>query len=334
MTTKELLTTTSAANVVRLDVRDPVESVREVFAQVGDKGPVVLLSHSKHETDRAIAKAIPELAAIIGGHDQILLSPYREVAGVPIFQAFEKGRYLGRMDLRIDPGTGKAELTASAYIPVTSDIRPDESIARIVENYYRQLDERFKVVIGKTVSFLDGERDRVRYEETALGNFVADVMREHVNADVALVNSGGIRASIQPGPVTVEDVFKVMPYANEIVIVALTGADLRRALTRSVKGSREDEDGGFLHVSGIRFTVRGHDVADVRVGADRAPLEPDRVYQVAIPSFLATGGDGYDIFVGKPATNSRSPLRELLVDTIRNRQVISARIEGRINRLP
>ena len=333
VTTKSLLTTTKAENVQAVDVLNPVQSVAKAFEEVKDRGPVILLSHSKHKTDRAIATALPELTAIIGGHDQILLSPVRKVGGVPILQASEKGKYLGRIDLRIDPISKKARLVSNSYLPVTAKIKADPQIDKIVAGYRVKLDARFKEVIGEARVFLDGERERIRYEETNLGNFVTDIIREYSGARIALINGGGLRASIDAGPITLEDVFKAMPFTNEIVVVELTGAEVLQALTRSVMGTREDEDGGFLHVSGIRFKVRGTAIEEVVVGKEKAPLQPRHIYRVAIPDFLASGGDGYNLFIGKQAEYTGLPLRELIVDAIRSRKVIESRVEGRIVRV-
>jgi 5'-nucleotidase/UDP-sugar diphosphatase len=333
VTTKLLLTTTKAENVQTVEILDALHTVPRIFEEVKDRGPVILLSHSKHKTDRAIATAVPELAAVIGGHDQILLSPYRQVGDVPIFQAFEKGKYLGRMDLQIDPISKKAHLVSSSYLPVTAEIKIDPRIDGIIAGYRAKLDVRFKEVVGESKVFLDAERERIRYEETNLGNFVADLVREYSGARIALINSGSLRASIDAGPITLEDVYKTMPYANEIVVIELTGAQVRQVLTRSVMGTREDEDGGFLHVSGIRFKVRGKTIEQVAVGKDEEPLKPGHIYRVAISDFLASGGDGYKMFVGKPAEYTGLPLRELIADTIRSRKVIESRVEGRIVRV-
>jgi 2',3'-cyclic-nucleotide 2'-phosphodiesterase (5'-nucleotidase family) len=241
VTTRELLTTTQADNVASLDVLDPVASVRQAYDKVKSSGPVILLSHSSHDTDRKIAESLPGLAAIIGGHDQILLSPYRKVGDVPVFQAFEKGRYLGRIDLEVDTATGKARLTGNSYIPIVAGMPGDPRIAEIVADYDRRLGDRFKEVIGRSDTFLDGERERIRYEETTLGNFVADIMTSHTGARIAFINAGALRASIRPGPVTVEDVFKAMPYANELVTTELTGREIEEVLARAVRGAREDD---------------------------------------------------------------------------------------------
>jgi 2',3'-cyclic-nucleotide 2'-phosphodiesterase (5'-nucleotidase family) len=195
------------------------------------------------------------------------------------------------------------------------------------------MDKKFKEVIGESHVFLDGEREKIRYEETTLGNLVSDIMRKYTGADVALLNSGSLRASIDAGPVTREEVFKAMPYANEIILLDLTGRELIQALTRSVRATREDEDGGFLQVSGIRFNVRRHAVERIQLMSNHMPVDPEKIYRVAVTDFLASGGDGYKLFVGKPLEHTRSPLRELIMDTIRTRGTVNAEVQGRIVRI-
>ncbi|MBU0992563.1 MAG: 5'-nucleotidase C-terminal domain-containing protein [Proteobacteria bacterium] len=333
VTTRSLLTTTRPDNVASLKVLDSVTSVSQVYDSVKDQGPVLLLSHSRHQTDRDIATALPDLAAIIGGHDQILLSPYRNVGRVPVFQAFEKGRYLGRIDFSIDASTKRAKLIGHTYIPVTADIPPEPEVETIVNSYHAKLGNRFREVIGQSATFMDGERDRIRYEETGLGNFITDIMVTYTGARIGLINSGAIRSSIKKGPVTVEDVFRVMPYENELVMMDLTGAEIEQAMNRSVSASREEEDGGFLHVSGIFFDVKDHLAKNICVGKNRVPLSSRTIYRVVLTDFLASGGDGHETFKDKPLIKTGLPLRELMVDTIKAGGVIHAETEGRIRRL-
>jgi 5'-nucleotidase len=124
-----------------------------------------------------------------------------------------------------------------------------------------------------------------------------------------------------------------MPYANEIILLDLTGTELMRALTRSVRATREEEDGAFLQVSGIRFNVRGHAVEGLRLISNQMPVEPEKIYRVAVTDFLASGGDGYQLFIGKPLEHTRSPLRELIMDTISTRGIVDAEVQGRIVRI-
>jgi 2',3'-cyclic-nucleotide 2'-phosphodiesterase (5'-nucleotidase family) len=306
--------------------------VRAIVDRSVKKGPVILLSHSRHRTDRKLAAELPQLTAIIGGHDHLLFAPYRLVNGVPIFEALDNGRYLGRMDLAANPLTGETLLESSRYLPITADLPQDPAVARIVVDYQDRLGERFKAVIGHSEVLLDGKRKHVRYEETAMGDFVTDVMRTYTGADIAIVNAGALRADIGPGPVTLEDVFRALPFENEIIRVQLSGRDLLAALKRSVRGTREDEDGGFLQVSGIRFTIKGHRVSAVQVGSPPRNLDPEAAYAVAMPDFLATGGDGYTLFENKPSLNTRLSLRDVVVDAIRSRAAITTRCDDRIVR--
>lgn len=333
VTTEELLTTTQAENVAQLAVLDSVTAVADIYNRAIENGPVILLSHSRQETDRRIIRASPNLTAVIGGHDQVLLSPFGIEGRVPLLQAFEKGRYLGRLDLQVDPVSRQATLINADYIKVTANIPSDPAVAAIVNDYNARLGERFKEVIGRCETFLDGERGNIRYRETTLGNFITDIMRTHTGAQIAMINAGALRASIKEGPVTVEDVFRAMPYDNELVRVELSGADIRQALTRGVRGGLEEEDGGFLHVGGMTFAVRNRTPEDIRVGEEARPLDPDAVYSVVVPDFLASGGDDHTVFKNKAQVKTGSPLRELIVDTIRRQKIITARTEGRIRRL-
>ena len=117
-------------------------------------------------------------------------------------------------------------------------------------------------------------------------------------------------------------------------MIQLTGEELLQVLTRSAAGKPEDEDGGFLQVSGLRYTIRGHAVENVRVGRNGSPLFPSKTYRVAITDFLKSGGDGYATFVEKPADYTGLPLRELVVEAIRSGRAAPAATEGRILRRP
>jgi 5'-nucleotidase / UDP-sugar diphosphatase len=329
-TTPEMITITKSMNTSRLDALNPVDTVNKFFRASAKKGPVILLSHNKHVTDEAIAKKSPGLVAIIAGHDHLLFNPPEMVGKVPVFQAFEKGRYLGRLDLQVDTITGRTALASYQYMPITADIALDPEIKQIVDSYAAQLDAKFKQVIGENKTYLNGERGRVRYEETNLGDFVADVIRESTGADAALINGGSLRASIDQGPVTVEAVFRTMPYPDELQVLELTGKELLEVLTRSVKGLREDEDGGFLDVSGTRFKIEGKAPEDVTIGGK--PLELEKNYKVAVTDFLASGGDGYNMLVGKPAVKTGLPLRELIVEAIKQKGAVDVKTDGRIER--
>jgi 5'-nucleotidase len=268
---------------------------------------------------------------VIGGHDQILFNPYRQVGDVSVFQAFEKGKYLGRVDLSIEKRENKAKILQWDYLPITSHIKEDPCVAAIVDKYQRRLSAQFKEVIGESSVFLYGERDKIRYQETNLGNFVTDIMRQATQADIALLNAGSLRASLDEGPITIEEVFKVMPYANELQVVKVPGDVIWDIFKRAVRSLQGDEDGGFLHVSGLHITIR-HQLPQ-SITHQGQPLISDKLYDVVITDFMSSGGDGYSMFKGLEIQSTGLPLRELIIDAIRTRKIITASVDNRLIRL-
>src|SRR5690606_27485598 len=108
-----------------------------------------------------------------------------------IVQAHEWGKYLGVLRLTVDGG--KVVAYEGSLLPVTPETPAKESLSQLIARWESRLNEQLGVVIGETKVHLDGEREQVRRMETNLGNLVADVVRETAAADIALVNSGGIR---------------------------------------------------------------------------------------------------------------------------------------------
>jgi 2',3'-cyclic-nucleotide 2'-phosphodiesterase (5'-nucleotidase family) len=150
---------------------------------------------------------------------------------------------------------------------------------------------------GATSVPLDTRNEVVRLKESPVGNLIADLMREALKADVALVNGGGIRgnAVTPPGPLTRGDVLKILPFANKVVKLEVTGDTLRAALENGLS-QHEKIAGRFPQVSGLRYAFdpkkpAGSRLTSVAVGGK--PLDPTARYSVATFEFLMGGGDGY-----------------------------------------
>ncbi|MBU0607387.1 MAG: 5'-nucleotidase C-terminal domain-containing protein, partial [Armatimonadetes bacterium] len=192
-----------------------------------------------------------------------------------------------------------------------------------------KLEKQMSQVVGQAGAPLDGERSRVRSQETNLGNLVADAMRERSEADVALVNGGGIRASIDAGPITLGELLTVLPFNNELVTLELTGDLLQQVLRHDAAGAAEEDNGGFLQVSGVSFTIRQGQTADIKVGGK--PLQADKTYKVATVDFLADGGNGYTAF--QQGQNKRMVgvlLSQLVLDYLAAHEPVAPQVEGRI----
>lgn len=290
-------TITKAANVKGLEFLSPERSVEAYSAELRKQGIRVIgvVSHLGIEGDEKLAASIGGLAFIVGGHSHTVLKDPKKVGDTVIVQAGSTGKYLGRLSLNIDPNSGKviSHTRADELIPVLDgSIKPDPEVAKIVEGYEARIRPIMEKVVAEALEDLpakvsDGEVD------SPLGNLITDSMRENCKSDIAIYNSGGIRASIQKGPVTTGMIFTVLPFDNVLIKMDLTGEQIRKLLEAGTRGK------GVLQVSGMTYTYspaspEGSRIKEVLVNGK--PLDAKKIYRICTIDFLATGGDGFTIF--------------------------------------
>lgn len=160
-------------------------------------------------------------------------------------------------------------------------------------------------------------------------------MRERTGADIAFMNGGGIRDSIDTGEVTMHDVVNAFPFINLVEAQKMTGDVIAQALEESVSLYPES-NGGFLHVSGMSFTYDPNAepynrVQDVMIGDE--PLDAEAEYVVGTNDFLAAGGDGYSMFSDQEVVLSTGELlSEILIDYFQSGATIPS-VEDRITQV-
>lgn len=197
----------------------------------------------------------------------------------------------------------------------------DPDTHRLIEQIRGQFNETLKTPLGTTAYKLtikdevSGER-RIRSQETNLGDLAADAYRIQLGADIGICNGGGIRTDIEPGTITYEDTLAVFPFGNMGCVAEVTGQQIKDALEMGAKNYPE-ESGGFLHVSGLTYTIdssvkssikvddKGNFVSvngpcrvvDIQAGGQ--PIDLNRTYTVASHNYmLKSGGDGMTMFNG------------------------------------
>ena len=248
---------------------------------------------------------------------------------MPIVQAGDRGRYLGRIDLAVEDG--RARVLGYRLMPIDGAVPENPQIAAEVARLTAMLAREVDVPVGRLAAELDASREVTRRGESAFGNLVADLSRELTGTDVALFNGGGLRASIPAGEVRLKHVYEAFPFANDLVTGTLTGAQLQDALDRSASLDPADDPGGFLQVSGIRFAIRDGRAVEVTVGG--VPLDPQKRYRAVMPDFLAAGGDGYAMLAAMEETVMTGRLiSDMVVEAFRTRGAISPVTDGRIAR--
>jgi len=159
-------------------------------------------------------------------------------------------------------------------------------------------------IIGQTAVDLDCRFTSVRTRETNIGNFVTDVMCAGLNADVAMINSGTLRADavIEKGAIRVRDLLTILPMLDELCLVELSGAQLLSLFENGVSQYPRLE-GRFLQVSGVQFAFdplqpSGQRLQHSSVKIKGAVLDASRVYSVCTLDFMRQGKDGFDALKG------------------------------------
>ena len=298
-------------------VQGYVDEVREKGADV-----VIVISHLGVEEGSEPNRATDLIAnttgidALIDGHSHTtepsMLVADKSGRKVLYTQTGTKLNNIGKLTISKD-GSVKAELVAEA--------EKDEAVTAFIEDIKAQ----YKSLLSITDE--NGVR-AVRNRETAIGDLCADAYRAVADTDIAFVNGGGIRATIKKGDITTANMISVHPYGNALCSCYATGAEILDALEHSVvntaataasDGKAVGESGGFLQVSGIKFTVdtsipssvkkddKGLFVAvegerrvkDVFVeeNGEWVPIDPEKTYTVACHNYLLQDmGDGYTMF--------------------------------------
>jgi 2',3'-cyclic-nucleotide 2'-phosphodiesterase (5'-nucleotidase family) len=292
---------------------------------------IIALTHLSMSDDQRLLREIPDVDLVIGGHDHEPMTA--RVGGRLVAKAGVDARWLGVTQLSLD-GTRTATHTLA---PITDKTPSDPAMAAAIQRYTDLLTMELDVVIGETLVPLDARSVIVRQQEAPLGNFIADAIRTAVQADLAIINGGGIRSDsvLAAGPVRRKNVLAWLPFGNVVVKVAVRGAAIRESLENGV--SQVEQLGGrFPHVSGLRFAFNpsrpaGSRVQEIRVGD--APLNEETIYTVATNDFMLRGGDGYGMLSkGDVLINTAGgPLMAtVVVDAIRKNQPINPKPEGRI----
>src|SRR5262249_1138909 len=156
----------------------------------------------------------------------------------------------------------------------------------------------------------------------------ADVMREMSGADVAFENAGGLRADLPQGNVTNGNVLDALPFLNSLVVCEMTGAQIREVLEQGLTLER-----GLIQVSGLRATYdlsrpAGKRLLDLQIGHNA--VDAGKVYRVATNSFVAEGGDLYQMFLQVPHQDSGKSLADVVMDYIQKRGEIGQPKPGRL----
>ncbi|MEL7204143.1 MAG: 5'-nucleotidase C-terminal domain-containing protein, partial [Pseudomonadota bacterium] len=334
-------------NVVFTNPADAVQTQVNLLAEQGiDK--IIVLSHSGYGIDLALAEQTTGVDVIVGGHSHTYLSsddpsssgPYPTMVGdTAIVQAFAYGKYLGRLEVVFNEA-GKVTSASGAPILMDASVAEAEDVKARITEAAVPLEEVRSKVVAEAAEEINGNRAVCRSRECPMGTLVADALLARTagqGVEIALTNGGGLRASIDAGPVTMGEVFTVLPFQNTLSTFRVSGATLLEALENGV-GQITDGAGRFPQVAGMSFTVNplapvGERIADAMIGD--TPLEPDRMYTVVSNNFLRNGGDGYAMFEDAEDAYDFGPdIADVVAEYLAQQTPYTPYTDGRIKMAP
>ncbi|HTZ22060.1 MAG TPA: bifunctional UDP-sugar hydrolase/5'-nucleotidase [Opitutaceae bacterium] len=354
LTTPSIPNWEDAANFAGLEFRDPVTEAKKWVAVLRDREHVdlvVLTVHFglaydlatgavppgqfPHENDAlAIAQQVPGIDLILMGHTHREV-PALVVNGVLLAQAEKWGYRVVRAEIyceRNPAGRWQVVAKASRTIPVTEKIAADPEIVRLAEPYDRETQVWLAQPIGACAHELTAADSRLR--DNALLDLVQRVQLEAGHADVSMVASFNLAARIPQGPVAVREVYGLYYYENTLVVVELTGRQVKDALEHSAHYFRPYEPGRtpaeliddkipgyhFDIAEGVTYEIDltrpfGERIVNLRFQGQ--PLDPERKLRVAINNYRQNGGGGYTMYKNAPVVyRSSAEIRDLIIDWV------------------
>jgi len=319
--------------------RKQVEELKAAGADI-----IVLLSHLGMDEESApnrsqdVLENATGIDLVIDGHSHTLLEKGKKVGDTLVVSTGYNGQNLGvvvydgeKFTASLFAGLGKSAVVEVEGVPYSAllSAKLDPEVAELVNSTNRAVKEELSKVFAKTEVFLNGERDPGnRTEETNLGDFAADAIlwaaRQALGDQVAaaITNGGGIRASIQVGDITMNDMKTVFPFGNEVSVLEVKGSELLEALEAATSATPKAL-GAFPQVSGIVFSIdttvpyeNGEQYPDSTYYAPAKPgsrvkiesvggqpFDPEALYIIATNDFTAAGGDTYYAFRYPNATS-------------------------------
>ena len=318
--------------------RDPIAAAREVLPKLKQEKVdlIIALTHLRMDQDQALAQALPQIDLIVGGHDHDVIVDL--VGKTLITKAGANATALGSIGIEAVWGDGRwvVEKSWRRELVDPASVEADPEVSKLLAPYAEEM-RPFDKVIGWTAVPLDAQEDTVRQRESNFGDWLADVARAAMHTDVALINGGSVRDDrvVPPGPLTLANLYTLLPFDNRLVAVRVTGAQLLAALENGVSLVGQNA-GRFPQVSGMKFRYDPSRPAGKRIlGAwvGGKPLRSERVYSLATTDFVVERGeiDGYTM-LPKTALRRAGELNRVAIRALASGSPIRPRLDGRIVR--
>lgn len=288
-----------------LTFSDGIETAKEYRFLKNESDVFIGLTHLGYDRDEWLAREMGELDIIIGGHSHTAIKDPKEINGVLVTQAGGNAKYLGRIELTVENGNvtrKKGELIEVKSIP--HEVPEIKAMIREFND-----NPELKRVIA-TLSKAPAGAD-------PLGNLITDAVRNIHHLDIAFHNAGGIRLSRLEKEVRLQDVYKLLPFGNDVVQLQMTAAEIKTLIKNACRKRKND-----LKVSGIQYVVlikqaggSRREVTGVELSDETgAFLDESKTYKVGFNSYIASS---YKFTHQDPGRALQTTIAQTLIDYLR-----------------
>ncbi|OCH19005.1 MULTISPECIES: bifunctional UDP-sugar hydrolase/5'-nucleotidase [unclassified Aliivibrio] len=320
-----------------LSIKDPTETAQLWADKIRDDvDMIVILTHQNKtapmQTDKeadaevqrgfdedfAMAGKLKGVDVIFGGHsDNGLNEPVvHPDTGTVIGLTFGQGMHLGYTKFTVDTEKHDVTFLGGKLIPVDSNnLKRDEETYKLIQKVRTD-----NPSLEDKLATIDAPAFRRYYRESNIGNLAADLMRQNVNADIAMLSSGSIRVDLNEGDVTRENVMNLFPFTDKLTVVELTGKDVKELLEYSYTLPY-----GLAQFSGI---TAHYDSSKpeynrlISLNINGKPVSNTQKYTVATYSYAASGGDGYTVFNKGTELSQGDSVTQVLIDGFKQHKKI------------
>lgn len=254
--------------------RDIMDCAKSAIGHLSGVDYIIAITQMNSELNEQLLRECPQIDLILGEETSQYITNVHFVGDKMIIDGCGNMGHLVEVSLRGEQGS-----QAISVHPISTAVKPDERLERRVQAINEEIASRLGVRLGT----LPLDHIRTRHQ---IGEMVAGIFREHYGTDMALVQSGGIRADLTDGDITLRDIYSILPYENRIIPVRLPGRSIRRLIEKAVSGGEDaalagvevtsSDEGLIIYVNGVR-------------------LDDSRDYTIALSEYVTSGGGGFDV---------------------------------------
>ena len=254
--------------------RDIMDCAKSAIGHLSGVDYIIAITQMNSKLNEQLLRECPQVDLVLGEETSQYITNVHFVGDKVIVDGCGNMGHLIEISLPSEQGSQ----TISVH-PISTAVKPDERLERRV----RAINEEIASRLGVRLGTLPLDHIRTRHQ---IGEMVAGIFREHYGTDMALVQSGGIRADLTDGDITLRDIYSILPYENRIIPVRLPGRSIRRLIEKAVSG------GADAALAGVEVTSSDEELI---IYVNGVRLDDSRDYTIALSEYVTSGGGGFDI---------------------------------------